>query len=162
MTCHGLNCTNTKLIRAHIIPAGFGRLINISQKPLLKFVADRVGEAIPQLEYDPNILCEDCDNILGKTDEYALDVAKKFKAQKANAEGNLFEIEKVDCDRFTKFVLSVIWRASISDRGDSYSRSRFWFTCSYGCSGVRSARIKIEEPRRVRRWNYYLPSTNKI
>jgi hypothetical protein len=27
MVCRGLNCTNTKLIGAHIVPNGFARLI---------------------------------------------------------------------------------------------------------------------------------------
>src|SRR5450432_1749432 len=118
MSCHGLNCTNTKLVKAHIVPAGFGRLIRSGQGPLLKLATDRVAEAVPQLgDYDTNILCETCDNILGKDDEYALTVCKTFKAKSEKENGDYFELEGIDCERFSKFVLSVIWRASISTRG---------------------------------------------
>ena len=104
------------MIEAHIIPKGFGRLIRKSEGPNIKLQPDRVSEANPQLgEYDPAILCADCDNILGRNDEYAIEVCKEFTGKNGN-EDQLFEINDVDCKRFSTFVLSVLWRASVSKR----------------------------------------------
>jgi hypothetical protein len=123
MACRGLNCTNTKLINAHIIPKGFARLIRNGEEPLLRVAADGVGQAFPVLgEYDPNILCADCDGALGKNDNYAVNVCRDFKAD----EGYLFEVKSVDSERFSKFVLSLLWRASVSIRG------RFFGVVTFG------------------------------
>jgi hypothetical protein len=102
------------LIKAHITPKGFARLIRGVEEPLLRVSADGVGQAHPLLgEYDQNILCAECDGILGKNDDYAVRVCREFKA----VLGDLFEDKAVDAERFSKFVLSMLWRASISTRG---------------------------------------------
>jgi len=116
MTCHGLNCNNPKLIGAHIVPRGFANLIRADRNSeLLKVADDGVSKAFPQLgETDGNILCADCDGALGKHDGYAVDVCRKFKA---DDRADLFEDKSVDAERFSKFILSLLWRASISKRG---------------------------------------------
>jgi hypothetical protein len=115
--CRGLNCSNTKFISAHILPRGFSRLIRADPaSELLKVAADKVGPAFPQLgETDQGILCADCDAKLGKDDGYAIDVCRSF--QPDDLKSDPFEIGSVDADRFSKFILSFLWRASISTRG---------------------------------------------
>jgi hypothetical protein len=115
MKCRGFNCENRKLIEAHIIPKGFGRLIR-GEGPNVKIQASGVAQANPQLgDYDPSILCADCDNALGLDDEYALKVCREFDT-KIGDQRELFEINDVDCQRFARFILAVLWRASISKR----------------------------------------------
>jgi len=64
-TCHGLDCTSSALIKAHIIPAGFGRLIR-GPGPNMSLSLEKVVEAKPQLgEFDTELLCNDCDQKLG-------------------------------------------------------------------------------------------------
>src|ERR1700722_12470943 len=98
MACHGLNCTNTKLIGAHIIPRGFAKLIRADpNSELLKVSGDGVTIAFPQLgETDGDILCADCDGALGKNDGYAVDVCREFKADDRT---DLFEDESVDAEQ---------------------------------------------------------------
>jgi hypothetical protein len=73
-----------------------------------------VRQALPALgEYDSNILCAECDQHLGKNDDYAVDSCRTFQV----GEGGLFEDLSIDAERFSKFVLSLLWRASISKRG---------------------------------------------
>jgi hypothetical protein len=116
MICRGLNCNSGNLIEAHIIPQAFGRLIR-GPDANVKVTSAKVRQANPQLgEYDANILCEKCDNWLGKNDEYAVDVCRSFNAGQFLRDGDVFGMESVDCERFSKFVLSVLWRASISLR----------------------------------------------
>jgi hypothetical protein len=116
MVCRGHNCSNTKLIGAHIIPRGFAKLIRPDPNvELLKVSGDGVSKAYPQLgETDGEILCADCDAALGKNDDYGIDVCRKFKA---DDRANFFEDKSVDAERFSKFILSLLWRASISKRG---------------------------------------------
>lgn len=72
--------------------------------------------------FDPKILCNDCDNKIGKYDDYALDICRRFPAEHirccdSNFEmDNTFEMDNVDGDMFATFVLSVLWRASITSR----------------------------------------------
>jgi hypothetical protein len=115
--CHGLNCSNTNLINAHILPRGFARLIRATpETELLKIAADGVSRALPQLgETDRSILCADCDGALGKYDGYAVQVCKDFKPD--NPQSDPFEINSVDAEQFSKFILSFLWRASISTSG---------------------------------------------
>jgi hypothetical protein len=115
--CHGLNCSNQSLINAHILPKGFSRLIRTEpEAELLKVAAGGVGPAYPQLgETDRNILCAECDSTLGKNDGYAVQVCRDFKPDNPGSE--LFQMKSVDAERFSKFILSFLWRASISASG---------------------------------------------
>jgi hypothetical protein len=116
MICHGPNCRSEQLIEAHIIPQGFARFIR-GPDANVKLTPERVSEAKPQLgEYDPDILCADCDRKLGLDDEYGLEVCRRYDAEHILVGDKVFEMKNVDCERFSKFVLSVLWRASISKR----------------------------------------------
>ena len=116
MICHGPNCTSENLIDAHIIPKSFGRFIR-GPDANVKLTPEKVSQANPQLgEYDPDILCASCDGILGLDDEYAVDVCRRFAAEHLDVGHGLFEFPGADGMRFSKFILSVLWRASISRR----------------------------------------------
>jgi hypothetical protein len=114
--CNGLTCKSNAFIKSHVIPKGFGKFIRDDGLPNIQLRWDRVGEAKPQLgEFDTEILCADCDNKLGRFDDYALDVCRRFRTEH-KVEGECFELRDVDGEKFAKFVLGVLWRASISER----------------------------------------------
>jgi hypothetical protein len=114
--CNGLNCSSTDLINAHIIPKGFARIIR-GAGPNVALSAQDVREARPQLgEFDANILCAACDHKLGVFDDYAIEVCRQFERKHTQLSKDLFEYQNFDGDKFTKFVLAVLWRASISKR----------------------------------------------
>ena len=114
--CIGLNCSSTDLIDAHIIPRGFARLIR-GPGPNMTISIQQAREAKPQLgEFDPDILCAACDHKLGYFDDYAIDVCKQFDRKHNRLPNDMFEFDNFDGDRFTKFILAVLWRASISKR----------------------------------------------
>lgn len=78
---------------------------------------EKVSHAYPQLgEFDPAILCESCDNKLGIFDDYAIEVCRDFKTAHQKMAHGTFEMPKTDREKFAKFVVSVLWRASISKR----------------------------------------------
>jgi hypothetical protein len=117
-TCRGLNCTSTDLIEAHIVPKGFGRFVR-GDAHNMHVTLSAANYAKPQLgEYDNQILCGSCDNQLGAFDNYALQICKAFKSDYKTMPHGTFELESVDGDKLAKFVLAVLWRASISSRPD--------------------------------------------
>jgi hypothetical protein len=113
--CRGYQCTSTDLIKAHIIPACFAREIRGSHQHNLKISLDKVHPTQHGV-FDPNILCGNCDGILGKLDDYALEVCRRFPREHLKTEDGGFEMRNVDGDRFAAFVLAVLWRASITSR----------------------------------------------
>jgi hypothetical protein len=114
--CKGLNCQSSALVKAHIIPAGFGRLIR-GDGPNMSLSLEEAREASPQLgEYDSEILCEKCDNRLGVFDDYAIDYCRNFASKHHPINDDEFELLDFDCEKFEKFVLSVLWRASVCKR----------------------------------------------
>jgi hypothetical protein len=115
LSCRGYKCLNTSLINAHIIPRGFARDTMDGYTHNMKISMDNVGITQHGV-YDANILCKDCDNNLGKYDDYALGVCRRFPQEHISIEDGTFEMAGVDGDLLAKFVLSVLWRASITSR----------------------------------------------
>jgi hypothetical protein len=120
-TCKGLKkgqqCIETKLCNAHIIPAGFARFVRNESSHNLELNAEGSRRSRHQLGiFDSNILCADCDRALGVYDEYALQICKNFNGPKLKTQESLFALPDTRGEIFAKFVLSVLWRASISKR----------------------------------------------
>jgi hypothetical protein len=116
MICHGLNCTSTKLVNAHVIAKGFGRRLRGSGLNV-RISPANIGTAKQQLgEFDSDILCADCDGILGRFDDYAIELCQKFEQIHTKPQPDVFELPQSDRELFGKFVFSVLWRASISRR----------------------------------------------
>lgn len=112
-----------KLVRAHLIPGSFydsiregqDRLISIPGNELTPFGWTYDGV------YDFNILCANCDNnILGELDKYGHEILtlKKFNIdfkEYLYGDGHQFFFMKgIDTNKLKLFILSVIWRYSVS------------------------------------------------
>lgn len=120
-----------KLIKAHIIPEFMYQDL-YEDKKMLMFMGVDLNEADESKAiylykgiYDTSILCDDCDNgILNKElDDYASRILYGYDKQnlKINkyeqADGVEFLVAKpVDYTKFKLFLLSILWRASISKR----------------------------------------------
>jgi hypothetical protein len=108
-------CGQSKnLIDAHIIPASFW---SVGSKPLAVF-SDANGSRprkSPIGIYDSNILCDDCDNELGKLDQYALEnLIRKPGTTEFSLDRYSKKYTPIDVAKIHKFILSVAWRASKS------------------------------------------------
>ena len=97
------------------MPRGFARQIKGDQKHNLKVSMNQVG-ATHHGVYDRHILCQDCDGQLGEFDDYALNVCRRFPKEHSVESDGMFEMHNIDGDKFATFILSVLWRASISSR----------------------------------------------
>lgn len=111
-----------KLCRAHIIPVSFYRFMYPNGKiegDSLILIADN-KEFVKKRRiglYDRTILCEECDGKLGKYDQYGKSVFLDIEPTliKVIESGNAFLFQDVDPKNLKLFILSIIWRASISN-----------------------------------------------
>lgn len=127
MICQLCKVEKRLIRRSHIIPDFmYNGLFNEKH-----FIADidltgkRNTRLYPNGYYDSNILCKECDNILiGRLESYAKVVlfggkGKRSDYHKIDQEidvlGNkILHVKNIDYKRFKLFLLSVLWRASIS------------------------------------------------
>ena len=111
--CRGPGCEETRLIRAHIIPRAFARMNQNRNKEHNLEIS--LGQVKPtQLGiYDKQILCATCDGHLGRHDDYLYDVIGGFVLPPRCKE---FSDPKVDCDAFSKGILAILWRASLTSQ----------------------------------------------
>ena len=121
MTCKGCG-ENKKLIDAHIIPKSFYMDLRASDNHLDIIPSnptDRKGRSFKG-DYDTSILCAECDKVMEIYDDYGkkllLDQSSDFK--ELIHEGKIYgwEIEEYDYLKLKLFLLSVLWRASITQR----------------------------------------------
>ena len=126
MICKGCG-EDKKLIRAHIIPEAFFRGLRFDETPP-KLITDIKGvypRKTPIGVYDTGILCRNCEDIFGKLDDYGqailLRSSDTVEDLKRGAELLWHAIPDVDIEYFKKFLISVLWRASVSTH-DFYSK----------------------------------------
>lgn len=115
--CRGHQCITSALIKAHIIPRGFARYIKSTDSPHNILILEDNVRPTQHGVFDPALLCQRCDGVLGKLDHYGVEVCRRFPGEhKVVDHGDMFEMENVDGDKFAKFILSVLWRASVTTR----------------------------------------------
>jgi hypothetical protein len=122
--CHGYGCSSTKLIKAHLTPRSIGRHVQDKSSPNLLVSPYRYTKALPLGLYDANILCEACDGLLNtRYDDPAFEFLKAFPSSPkkvfTNGVNSYFQMLNVDCDLLCGFVLSILWRYSISTLPDA-------------------------------------------
>jgi hypothetical protein len=109
-----------KLIKAHIIPESFFR--ESSKGTHTRLISNNLNEFSKQAPvgiYDREILCEQCEKKFGPLDEYGGKVFisehdSLFSAVKNVGEVVGFCSDKIDKEKLHRFILSVLWRASVS------------------------------------------------
>jgi hypothetical protein len=114
--CHGLGCPRTDLVDAHFIPQAFPREIR-RRSGLANTTASelRFTRRLQHGLSDDEILCGDCDQFLGRAyDKPTFELISALRTM--NLTHPRFEIPNVDCDLLCAFVLSVLWRCSISKK----------------------------------------------
>lgn len=109
-----------RLIKAHIIPEAFFRDLRQAQGAL-KIRSDVKGEfskKAPIGIYDKTILCEECENIFQRWDDYGQDllIKQRNSHRPFHHEGRIlyYQIEDFDYANLMLFFVSTIWRAAVS------------------------------------------------
>ena len=110
-----------KLIKAHIVPEAFYRELRADGgTPML--ISDQPGKfpaRAPIGTYDKTILCGSCEGLFQTVDAYAVDVLLKrfdyhFRPVQLLDELIGYESDTVDAETILKFLVAVLWRASVS------------------------------------------------
>jgi hypothetical protein len=113
---------NRELIRAHIIPRSFYDDVRGETDKVLLLSPDKSKYTTVSQSgvFDPGILCATCDGFLGKFDDYGY---KVFKRVPTDQEDLVVDRDRMpigynlrcdDVQRAQKFLLSVLWRASVT------------------------------------------------
>ncbi len=114
-----------QLVEAHIVPKAFYRDMNAdsANKMLWTLGTDeqkRVRRS-PQGEYDPEIVCEDCEKLFQPYDQYAAELLIQdrdtaFERRSAGYGRTYFICDSADYRKLKLFLIAVLWRASVSQR----------------------------------------------
>ena len=114
-----LKCGSFPTIKAHIFPQAALKRIR-SRGPDTKLIAlDGYRSKIAKRQngiFDPNILCSNCDGLLGKLDDWFLKLINDITSvahSKCAYEPFLLDI---DPKLATRFAISIVYRASLSSR----------------------------------------------
>jgi len=113
-----------KTIKAHIIPRCFyEHMRNDKTKPfsVLTNTAGRYSKKSWIGLYDSHIICEDCEKIFQKYDNYACKILlSKFDKSNFILDGSenkiAYKLDGIDYKKLKLFFISILWRASISKR----------------------------------------------
>jgi hypothetical protein len=134
MKCNLCNQEKELIKKSHIIPDFFYREAGIydnqhriNKIEVKEFLNSKKVGRIPTGDYEGGILCADCDNkLIGGLEDYGRKVLfgglfneeaienQNFKNPTDGLESSLFK--NVDYTKFKLFLLSILWRASITKR----------------------------------------------
>ncbi len=106
-------------VNAHVIPKCFYRIDSKNKQPL-QILSNNEG-IYPQRSqigiYDSNIVIQEGENILQSLDNYACDLLiKNFSFAQPAFDDEILQINNYDYNKLKLFFLSVLWRASVSQR----------------------------------------------
>jgi hypothetical protein len=111
-----------QLIRAHIIPRAFYDDVRGDTDKVLMLSPDKSKYTTVTQSgvFDSNILCAECDGALGKLDEYGYTIFRRIPTDQNDLVIDRdrmpigYNLRCEDVQRALKFLLSVLWRASLA------------------------------------------------
>ena len=118
MICKGCN-EDKPPVRSHIIPESFFRELRADEKTLKLVPTDKEKHVkrAPIGVYDQEILCAECERTFQDVDDYACKVLvanQQLIELQDKGEVVGYRIKDIDYSMLKRFVISVLWRASIS------------------------------------------------
>lgn len=116
MKCRLCTQKYNKLADSHILPKGFFRYLYPpdDNRALLSLNGKSRPKRIPVGYYDNQILCIDCDNKLGKYDEYGIKIFLNDAIIPFPNSNEAYLIKNINYTKLKIFLLSVLYRASIT------------------------------------------------
>ena len=120
-----------KLVKAHVIPRCFYEKMRISRNEPFQALTNTAGRYPTKSRigiYDPQILCDDCEKMFQKYDDYACRLLLSDFTESnfvLDPSGNKigYWLNGIDYQKLKLFFLSVLWRASVSKR-EEFKRVR--------------------------------------
>lgn len=108
-----------ELIKAHVIPKFLFKDIFEGKKVIEANLNNLKQRTVKQdAAYDYNLLCKDCDSLIGKYETYAANAIYKREPTECelltNPDCDTIIYKNIEFKRFKLFLLSFLWRASVS------------------------------------------------
>ena len=112
-----------QLGNSHVIPAAFYKPYQEEKKAAI--LASNTRGTFPKKSrngvYDQTILCKDCEKLFQAFDDYAAKIFlnetdRHFRAVKTRSGVEGFQADDVDQNLIMQFLISVLWRASVSSQ----------------------------------------------
>jgi hypothetical protein len=106
-------------VKSHIIPESFFRVVR-GNEHTLKMISNTPSEftkKAPIGVYDKTILCNECEKVFAKYDDYAAQVLLDRKALEVIKAGESivgYSMTGIDYKLLKLFFISILWRASVS------------------------------------------------
>jgi hypothetical protein len=115
-----LHCGAEKTIEAHLIPQAFVREVKRDrgeQHLLIHQGRDRPIVSNTGV-FDRDILCTDCDGVLGRYEGYAHALLKRLRTIRVPA-GTIVPVDPIDGDMMVRFAAGIAWKFAVTqpDRG---------------------------------------------
>lgn len=109
MSC--LNCGASNTIDAHLIPKAFvAEVKSGSGEQHLLIHAGRERPVVSNTGvYDRDLLCGDCDSLLGAHEGYVIEALRRFRAIAASP-GRIVPVDPIDGDRVVRFAAGIAWK----------------------------------------------------
>ena len=106
--------------KSHIIPRSFFRHMDDGVSPLVEITTKK--DSFPKRRrvgyYDITILCKECEKQFGKVDDLGQHILIKRRSEMRTIKDGMrtvaYRLNAVDGDAFKRFLVSVLWRASVS------------------------------------------------
>ncbi len=111
-----------RLIEAHIIPKWVFKYLypnpkNIDGALRMVSIKEPYSKRRPTGIYDDSILCQDCDNKIGRYDNYAKSIFLNKKiVPSPRFRGKAYLIQNIDVPKVKSFFISLLWKASVSNK----------------------------------------------
>ena len=117
MNCRAPGCSDTLLVKSHIVPAGFARWFrDEGNEAVLTITRDRTSAKHQNGMWVKDILCGSHDGQLGRElDEEVLGLSKAFATRSTNRR-DYWLVEDFNPLTMARWVVSTFWRASVSQR----------------------------------------------
>lgn len=154
MICKGCN-QDKKLVKAHVIPESFFRDLRADEKTL-KLISNVEGvhtKKTPIGVYDKEILCRQCEDKFQTLDDYAAKLLiDNSEIEELKKNGSLvgYKIPKIDYGLLKRFVIGLLWRASIS-------KQRFYSKVNLGALEEKAKKLIWEEsPGEIDEFSFFL------
>lgn len=118
MSC--LSCGASKTIDAHLIPKAF--VTEVKSDSGEQHLILHPGRERPVVSntgvYDRDLLCGDCDSLLGAHEGYVIEALRRFRAIDASP-GQIVPVDPIDGDRIVRFAAGIVWKyaSTTRDRG---------------------------------------------
>ena len=112
MAC--IRCNEQKTIKAHLIPQVFCKEVQVGKAHATGVREDGKFYVTQSGTFDKDILCAQCDGILGKLEEHAARVLKGIRENSIGLSIGAKIVQGVDNEKILRFCAGILWKYSIT------------------------------------------------